>query len=73
MLFIIVSVFWSLKDNYDEALKRDDVKAIVITSMNSSISNNFIDQVSVCMFSSVSLRFHSSIRRRASFFGRFRH
>lgn len=33
MLFIIVSVFWSLKDNFDEALKRDDVEAIVITSI----------------------------------------
>ncbi|XP_042381148.1 peroxisomal fatty acid beta-oxidation multifunctional protein MFP2-like isoform X1 [Zingiber officinale] len=41
MNFLNHSVFWSLKDNYDEALKRDDVKAIVITSEGPHFSGGF--------------------------------
>ncbi|KAI5059208.1 hypothetical protein GOP47_0025527 [Adiantum capillus-veneris] len=38
---LAIPVFWGLKEKYEEALKRDDVKAIVITGAGDKFSGGF--------------------------------
>lgn len=38
---LAIPVFWGLKEKYDEALRRDDVKAIVLTGSSNKFSGGF--------------------------------